>query len=41
MSTKHEDCRSERGGFLVVGAFKSSELFAPHAARTRRLGKPS
>ena len=27
--------------FLVVGAFKSSALFAPHAARTCRLGKPS
>ena len=27
--------------FLVVGAFKSSALFAPHAACTRRLGKPS
>ena len=27
--------------FLVVGAFKSSALFAPHAACTRRLRKPS
>ena len=26
--------------FLVVGAFKSSVLFAPHAACTRRLRKP-
>ena len=41
MSIKHEDCRSAWGGFLVVGAFKSSALFAPHAACTRRLRKPS
>ena len=41
MSTKHKDCRSERGGFSRCWAFKSSGLFAQHAACTRRLGKPS
>ena len=41
MSTKHKDCRSARGGFSRCWAFKSSGLFAPHAACTRRLRKPS
>ncbi len=41
MSTKHKDCRSARGGFSRCWAFKSSGLFAQHAACTRRLRKPS